>query len=58
MEIITSQLSGPARRFYEREFKFFEKITGVSGTIRPFPKGPERKTACLEALSKIVVTQG
>jgi len=44
--------------FYEREFEFFAKITNVSGTIRVFPKGPERKNACLKELSKIDVTPG
>ncbi|CAH1801953.1 unnamed protein product [Owenia fusiformis] len=52
------QLSGDALTFYEREFDFFDKITAISGEIRPFPKGPERKKACLEALSKIKLQTG
>lgn len=55
---IVSSLSGPAKAFYEREFDFFDQITGISGQIRPYPKGAERKNACLEALSKIKVQPG
>ncbi|CAH0558143.1 unnamed protein product [Brassicogethes aeneus] len=55
---ILSELSGPALQFYEREFDFFGKITNISGEIRPYPKGPERRKACLEALSKIKVQNG
>jgi phosphatidylinositol 4-kinase len=55
---ITASLSGPAKKFYEREFEFFGKITAVSGEIRSFPKGPARKKACLDALSRIKVQSG
>lgn len=55
---IVETLSGPAKQFYEREFDFFSKITDISGQIRPFPKGAERKRACLEALEKIKVQPG
>ena len=44
--------------FYEREFDFFGKLTNISGEIRPFPKGAERKKACLEQLEKITVQHG
>ena len=52
---IVDHLSGPAKAFYEREFDFFSQITNISGTIRPFPKGAERKRACLEALKTVKV---
>lgn len=51
-------LSGPAKQFYEREFDFFEKITSISGEIRPYPKGIERKQACLQCLREIKVQPG
>ncbi|KAM3184690.1 hypothetical protein ACTXT7_007851 [Hymenolepis weldensis] len=57
-EEITKRFSGPALEFYRREFEFFDQITGVSGEIRPYPKGPERKKACLEALKKIKLQPG
>ncbi|XP_043226058.1 phosphatidylinositol 4-kinase alpha-like isoform X2 [Amphibalanus amphitrite] len=55
---IVSALSGPAKAFYEREFSFFEKITNVSAQIKPFPKGPARKEACLKELRKIEAQEG
>ncbi|XP_064074423.1 phosphatidylinositol 4-kinase alpha isoform X1 [Vanessa tameamea] len=55
---IVDTLSGPAKAFYEREFDFFSQITNISGIIRPFPKGAERKRACLEALKNVKVQPG
>ncbi|RWS14888.1 phosphatidylinositol 4 kinase-like protein [Dinothrombium tinctorium] len=55
---IISTLSGPAKEFYEREFDFFGKVTAISGEIRHFPKGKERKEALLRALQKIEVQRG
>jgi phosphatidylinositol 4-kinase len=26
------------RDFYEREFKFFEKVTAISGSLKPYVK--------------------
>ncbi|XP_072163702.1 LOW QUALITY PROTEIN: phosphatidylinositol 4-kinase alpha-like [Diadema setosum] len=58
IEGIIANLSGPAKEFYEREFDFFGKITAISGEIRPFPKGDERKAACLRELAKIKLQPG
>ncbi|XP_073948128.1 phosphatidylinositol 4-kinase III alpha [Choristoneura fumiferana] len=55
---IVDTLSGPAKAFYEREFDFFSQITNISGIIRPYPKGADRKRACLEALKNIKVQPG
>ncbi|XP_047033201.1 phosphatidylinositol 4-kinase alpha isoform X2 [Helicoverpa zea] len=55
---IVDHLSGPAKAFYEREFDFFSQITNISGVIRPYPKGAERKRACLEALKTVKVQPG
>ncbi|XP_068623293.1 phosphatidylinositol 4-kinase alpha [Battus philenor] len=55
---IVDGLSGPAKAFYEREFDFFSQITNISGIIRPYPKGAERKRACLEALKNVKVQPG
>ncbi|XP_045770623.1 phosphatidylinositol 4-kinase alpha [Maniola jurtina] len=55
---IVDTLSGPAKAFYEREFEFFSQITNISGIIRPYPKGAERKRACLEALKSVKVQPG
>ena len=54
----TQGLSGPAKRFYQREFDFFRRITNISGAIRPYPKGAERKKACLEQLQTVRVQHG
>ncbi|KAK6191311.1 hypothetical protein SNE40_003034 [Patella caerulea] len=58
MDQITQGLSGSALQFYKREFDFFGKITAISGEIRPYPKGSERKNACLRCLEKIVLQPG
>jgi len=58
MNSIVNSLSGPSKQFYEREFDFFGKVTAISGEIRPYPKGPERKKALLNCLSRIDVQLG
>uniref|UniRef100_A0A8D8UEF4 1-phosphatidylinositol 4-kinase n=1 Tax=Cacopsylla melanoneura TaxID=428564 RepID=A0A8D8UEF4_9HEMI len=58
VQALVASFSGPAKSFYEREFEFFAQITDISGKIRPFPKGAERKRACLEELSKIKLRPG
>jgi len=58
IEQITKSLSGPALKFFEREFDFFNRVTNISGEIRPYPKGAERRKACQEALKKITLQPG
>lgn len=58
MTSIVNSLSGHSKEFYEREFDFFSKVTAISGEIRPYPKGPERKKALLNCLSRIDVQPG
>lgn len=35
-ERIVGSLSGKDKDFYEREFTFFEKVTSISGALKPF----------------------
>ncbi|CAG0914490.1 unnamed protein product [Notodromas monacha] len=58
MKTMIDSLSGKAQEFYRREFDFFGRVTAISGDIRPYPKGPQRKQACLDALSRIKVEPG
>ncbi|KAJ3215450.1 phosphatidylinositol-4- kinase [Dinochytrium kinnereticum] len=36
IEKIVTTLSGEDQDFYEREFKFFSEVTGISGKLKPF----------------------
>ncbi|THH17523.1 hypothetical protein EW146_g3305 [Bondarzewia mesenterica] len=58
-QIVTS-LSGEARDFYDREFGFFNEVTSISGTLKPYIKKtkPEKKAKIDEEMAKIVVDVG
>lgn len=43
ISIITASLTGPDKAFYEREFKFFEQITGISGKLKPLVQSDATK---------------
>lgn len=44
-----------SRDFFDREFEFFKEVTSVSGKIKDYPKGQERKVACINALKEVKV---
>ncbi|PQK08836.1 hypothetical protein BB8028_0001g09080 [Beauveria bassiana] len=48
------------RTFYEREFSFFDEVTGISGKLKPYIKRPkpEKKQKIEEELMKIKVEVG
>ena len=52
--------SGTDKAFFEREFSFFDEVTGISGKLRPFIKRskPEKKQKIEEELRKIKVEVG
>ncbi|KAJ5591779.1 uncharacterized protein N7459_002148, partial [Penicillium hispanicum] len=60
IETLILSFSGEERNFYEREFSFFNEITGVSGKLRPYIKRskPEKKEKIEEELRKIKVEVG
>ncbi|KAJ5664754.1 hypothetical protein N7462_011567 [Penicillium macrosclerotiorum] len=60
VETLISSFSNEERDFYEREFSFFNEITGVSGKLRPYIKRskPEKKEKIEEELRKIKVEVG
>lgn len=55
---IINSLSGSAKVFFEKEFDFVRRITSISGEIREFPKGEQRRGALLSALKKFVFEPG
>jgi phosphatidylinositol 4-kinase len=57
---LISSFSKSDRLFYEREFSFFNEVTGISGKLRPFIKSPkpEKKQKIEEELRKIKVEVG
>lgn len=60
IETLISSFSDEERDFYEREFSFFNEVTGVSGKLRPYIKRskPEKKEKIEEELRKIKVEVG
>ena len=57
---MVNSFSGTDKGFYEREFSFFNEITGISGKLRPFIKRskPEKKQKIEEELRKITLEVG
>lgn len=57
---LVESFSPEDRDFYVREFDFFNKVTGISGTLRPLIKRPkpEKKQKIEEELRKIQVDVG
>jgi phosphatidylinositol 4-kinase A len=57
---IIYELSGEDKEFYEREFDFFGRVTGISGKLKPFLKRSklEKKKKIDEELSNIRLESG
>ncbi|KAL5335246.1 hypothetical protein BJX70DRAFT_329101 [Aspergillus crustosus] len=60
MDTLVTGFTDEERDFYEREFSFFNEITGISGKLRPYIKKskPEKKEKIEEELRKIKVEVG
>ena len=45
--LVVAALSGEAKEFYDREFSFFDEVTGISGKLKPFIKKtkPEKQVS-------------
>lgn len=60
MESLIESFTPDDKDFYEREFNFFGKVTGISGTLKPLIKRPkpEKKAKIEEELRKIDLDVG
>lgn len=60
MTKMVNSFSTVDREFYEREFTFFDEVTGISGKLKPYIKRskPEKKQKIEEELRKIKVEIG
>ncbi|KAL4880003.1 hypothetical protein BJY04DRAFT_192115 [Aspergillus karnatakaensis] len=60
MDTLITSFTDEERDFYQREFSFFNEITGISGKLRPYIKKskPEKKEKIEEELRKIKVEVG
>jgi phosphatidylinositol 4-kinase len=60
MDSLENSFAHTDREFYEREFAFFNEVTGISGKLRPFIPRPkeEKKQKIEEELRKIQVEVG
>ena len=60
MDKMIAGFSGTDKAFYEREFAFFDEITGISGKLRPYIKKEksEKKQKIEEELRQIQVEVG
>ncbi|KAF8759029.1 PI3 PI4-kinase family [Rhizoctonia solani] len=60
LKMVVASLSGEARNFYEKEFKFFQEVTSISGKLKPYIKKtkPEKKAKIDEEMAKIKVEEG
>ena len=56
-ERLVSKFSKSHKEFYEREFKFFNEVTGISGKLKPYIKKSkaEKKQKIDEEMAKIAV---
>ena len=54
-DMVVDALSGEAKEFYDREFSFFNKVTSISGKLKPFIKKtkPEKKVNILVPIETI-----